>query len=49
MRFTVITAAIAFLLIADQVRTGGYYRHEVLSAVGQSLPKSAERMLAVLY
>jgi len=49
MRFTVVCAAIVFLLIADQVRTGGYYRHEVLSAVGQSLPKSAERALAVLY
>jgi hypothetical protein len=49
MRFTVLAATIAVLLIADQVRTGGYYRHEVLSAIGQSLPKSAERALAILY
>jgi|KBSSwiS6_1023812.scaffolds.fasta_scaffold295659_1 hypothetical protein len=49
MRFTVFAATIAILLIADQVRTGGYYRHEVLSAVGQNLPKSAERVLAFLY
>ena len=49
MRFTILISTIAVLLIADQVRTGGYYRHTVLSAVGQSLPKSAERALALLY
>ena len=49
MRFTILISTIAVLLIADQVRTGGYYRHQVLSAVGQSLPKSAERALALLY
>ena len=49
MRFTVLFAIIAVLLIADQVRTGGYYRHEILSAIERSAPKSATRVLAVLY
>jgi hypothetical protein len=39
----------AVLLIADQVRTGGYYRHQILDAIERSAPKSAARVLAVLY
>jgi hypothetical protein len=49
MRFTLLLATIAVLLIADQVRTGGYYRHQILFAIEQSAPKSAARVLAVLY
>jgi hypothetical protein len=49
MRFTLLLATIAVLLIADQVRTGGYYRHQILSVIEQSAPKSAARVLAVLY
>ena len=49
MRFTILLVTIAVLLIADQVRTGGYYRHQILDAIEQIAPKSAARVLAVLY
>ena len=49
MRFTFLVGTIAVLLIADQVRTGGYYRHQILDAIERSAPKSAARVLAVLY
>ena len=49
MRFTLLLATMAVLLIADQVRTGGYYRHQILDAIERSAPKSAARVLAVLY
>ena len=49
MRFTFFVAILAVLLISDQVRTGGYYRHQVLDAIARSAPKSAAQVLAVLY
>jgi hypothetical protein len=49
MRFTILLVTMAVLLIADQVRTGGYYRHQILDAIEQIAPKSAARVLAVLY
>ena len=49
MRITFLIATITVLLIADQVRTGGYYRHQILEAIEQSAPKSAARVLALLY
>jgi hypothetical protein len=49
MRFTILLVAMVVLLIADQVRTGGYYRHQILDAIERSAPKSAARVLAVLY
>ena len=49
MRITFLIATTAVLLIADQVRTGGYYRHQILDAIERSAPKSAARVLALLY
>jgi hypothetical protein len=48
MRLSLFVAAIAVLVIVDQVRTGGHYRREVLAAVERSVPGS-ERVLAGLY
>ena len=36
MRLIIFIATIAVLLIADQVRTGGHYRREVLFAIERS-------------
>ena len=41
MRLTMLAGLIAVALIADQVRTGGYYRREVVHAFEQSLPAFA--------
>jgi hypothetical protein len=49
MRITFLIATITVLLIADQVRTGGYFRHQILNAIERSAPKSAARVLALLY
>ena len=38
MRFTMLLTTIAVLLIADQVRSGGHYRREVLFAIERSVP-----------
>jgi hypothetical protein len=43
-----LLTTIAVLLIADQVRTGGHYRREVLFAIERSVPGSG-RVLAGLY
>ena len=48
MRLIIFIATIAVLLIADQVRTGGHYRREVLFAIERSVPGSG-RFLAGLY
>lgn len=48
MRLTVFVTALAVLLIADQVRTGGAYRREVLFAIERSIPGSS-RVLANLH
>ena len=37
MRLTVFVVAIAALLVADQLRTGGYYRREALFLVERNL------------
>ena len=48
MRLFLFVPLIAVLLIADQVRAGGYYRREVLFAIERSVPGS-NRVLAPLY
>ena len=48
MRTIVFISAIAVLLIADQVRTDGYYRREALSAIDRIVPGSG-RVFAALY
>jgi hypothetical protein len=48
MRITIFVTAVAVLLIADQVRTGGHYRREVLFAIERSVPGSG-CVLAALY
>jgi hypothetical protein len=48
MRLALFVTATAVMLIADQVRTGGYYRREVLYAIERSVPGSG-RVLAALY
>jgi hypothetical protein len=40
MRLIIFITTIAGLLIADQVRTGGYYRREVLFTIERSVPGS---------
>ena len=40
MRLTLLVSTIVLLLTADQVRTGGHYRREVLFAIERSVPGS---------
>ena len=37
MRLIIFVTTIAVLLIADQVRTGGHYRREVLFAISSAV------------
>jgi len=48
MRLIIFITTIAVLLIADQVRTGGHYRREVLFAIERNVPGSV-RFLAGLH
>ena len=48
MRLIIFVTFMAVLLIADQLRTGGHYRREVLFAIERSVPGSS-RVLAGLY
>ena len=48
MRLIIFVTTIAVLLIADQVRSGGHYRREVLFAIERSVPGSG-RLLGGLH